>query len=188
MEDALNVYLAYAKRLTWTDTFKLIRKFLYQIERAQRNSIQYTAEKEDKVMEKTITKSLCKVLEGLSLNQEIDLPDAIQTIDSLAKERDLANPEKYRTEFSALLDELVGKAKDIEEEEESGEEDEDVDVELELGQEDAETDIIQVDKQMRESNDEGLKRNIQMKLQRKVLPVLQRHLFETSKSKKLDKS
>lgn len=70
------------------------------------------------------------------------------------------NPEKYRTEFSALLDELVGKAKDIEEEEESGEEDEDVDVELELGQEDAETDIIQVDKQMRESNDEGLKRNI----------------------------
>ena len=39
MEDALNVYLAYSKRLNWTDTFKLIRKFLYQIERAQRNSI-----------------------------------------------------------------------------------------------------------------------------------------------------
>ena len=80
----------------------------------------------------------------------------------MAKERDIARPDKYRTEFSALLDELVGKAKDIEEEEESGEDhdEEDVDVELELGKEDAETDIIQVDKQMRESNDEDLKRSI----------------------------
>jgi hypothetical protein len=139
-------------------------------------------------MEKTITKSLCKVLEGLSLNETINLPDAIQTIDKLAKERDSVNQDKYRTEFSALLDELVGKEKVIDDEEESVDEDGQIDVELELGKVDAETDIIQLDRQMQESNEKDLKRNIQMKLQRKVLPVLQRHLFETSKSKKLDKS
>ena len=74
-------------------------------------------------MEKTITKSLCKVLEGLSLNETINLPDAIQTIDNLAKERDSVNQDKYRTEFSALLDELVGKEKVIDDEEESVDED-----------------------------------------------------------------
>ena len=39
MEDALNVYVAYASRLSWSETFKLIRKFLFKIERANRNSI-----------------------------------------------------------------------------------------------------------------------------------------------------
>lgn len=88
MEDALNVYVAYASRLSWPETFKLIRKFLYKIEKAQRDSLQYTAEKEDSEMEKTVTKSLCKVLEGLSLNERISLPDAIETIDKVAKEKD----------------------------------------------------------------------------------------------------
>ena len=61
-------------------------------------------------MEKTVTKSLCKVLEGLSLNENISLPDAIQIIEEQAKERELANPGKGKTEFSTLLDELVGQA------------------------------------------------------------------------------
>ena len=33
MEDALNVYVAYTSRLSWVETFKLIRKFLFKIER-----------------------------------------------------------------------------------------------------------------------------------------------------------
>ncbi len=33
MEDALNVYVAYTSRLSWAETFKLIRKFCYKIER-----------------------------------------------------------------------------------------------------------------------------------------------------------
>jgi len=36
LEDALNVYVAYSSRLSWQETFKLVRKFLYKIERAQR--------------------------------------------------------------------------------------------------------------------------------------------------------
>ena len=87
MEDALNVYVAYASRLTWTETFKLIRKFLFKIEKAQRNSYQYCASKEDTELEKITTKSLCKVLEGLALNKSICLPDAIQLIDEQIKER-----------------------------------------------------------------------------------------------------
>ena len=77
MEDALNVYVSYARRLTWPETFKLIRKLLFKIDRAQRNAAQYSAEKEDTELEKTVTKSLCKVLEGLSQNENISLPDAI---------------------------------------------------------------------------------------------------------------
>lgn len=173
MEDALNVYVAYARRLSWPETFKLIRKFLYKIEKAQRNILQYTAEKEDTEMEKTVTKSLCKVLEGLSLNEKISLPDAIETIDKLAKERDQGNPDRYRNEFTTLLDELVGKAKEVDGDEEGSEEDDKDDEEMLDGvQEEAETDIIQIDRQMQEKQENDLKRKVQMKLQRKVLPVL----------------
>ena len=62
-------------------------------------------------MEKTVTKSLCKVLEGLSLNTEIDLPDAVQIVEKQAKEREASHPEWQKTEFSQLLDELVGQAR-----------------------------------------------------------------------------
>lgn len=62
-------------------------------------------------MEKTVTKSLCKVLEGLALNENIALPDAVKVIELQAKERELAHPEWYKTDFSNLLDELVGQAK-----------------------------------------------------------------------------
>lgn len=148
MEDALNIYVAYARRLSWPETFKLIRKFLYKIEKAQRNIQQYTAEKEDTEMEKTVTKSLCKVLEGLSLNEKISLPDAIEAIDKLAKEREKENPDRHRNEFSALLEELVGKVKEGEDEEEGSEDDDDEDNEKMLDgiKEDAETDIIQIDR------------------------------------------
>lgn len=49
-------------------------------------------------------------------------------------------------------------------------------------------DVIAVDRKMKE---EGLqldfKKKIQMKLQRKVLPVLQRHLFDSSNKRAVDK-
>lgn len=67
-------------------------------------------------MEKIVTKSLCKVLEGLALNESINLPDAIELIEVQVKERDAANPERQRTEFSTLLDELVGQCKEEPEE------------------------------------------------------------------------
>ena len=38
LEDALNVYVSYSSRLNWAETFKLIRKLLYKIDRIQRNS------------------------------------------------------------------------------------------------------------------------------------------------------
>ena len=51
----------------------------------------------------------------------------------------------------------------------------------------ADVDVIQIDKKMQDENASNaidFKRKIQMKLQRKVLPVLQRHLFEANKSTK----
>lgn len=118
-------------------------------------------------MEKIVTKCLCKVLEGLALNENISLPDAIEIIERQAKEREMAHPERGRTEFSSLLDELVGKA--------SKEEDADLTDEDESDEEKADTkdapkeeivDIIQVDKEMRNENDDdiNMKRKIQMKL------------------------
>ena len=145
----------------------MIRKFLYKIDRAQRLSLQHSAEKEDTEMEKIVTKCLCKVLEGLALNENISLPDAIEIIERQAKEREMAHPERGRTEFSSLLDELVGKA--------SKEEDADLTDEDESDEEKADAkdapkeeivDIIQVDKEMRNENDDdiNMKRKIQMKL------------------------
>lgn len=135
-------------------------------------------------MEKTVTKSLCKVLEGLSLNENISLPDAITTIEEQAKEMDKEG--KSRTEFTALLDELVGKSKETEGDDEDDEDmedsdlDEDKDGDKEVAK--ASMDVILADKEMKEKDVEE-KRMIQLKLQRKVLPVLQRHLFESVKIK-----
>ena len=86
LEDALNVYVTYAKRLKWTECFKLIRKLLYKIEKATRRSQEVSAEKEDMAMEKTVTKCLCKVLDGLSQNAMIALPDAVEAIAERAKQ------------------------------------------------------------------------------------------------------
>lgn len=80
MEDALNVYQSYASHLRWNECFKLIRKMLYKVEKATRKTAEYSAEREDHEMEKTVTKCLCKVLDGLSQNETINLPDAITKI------------------------------------------------------------------------------------------------------------
>ena len=101
-------------------------------------------------MEKTVTKSLCKVLEGLSLNENISLPDAIELIEESAKERELAHPERGRTEFSSLLDELVGMAR--KEDEPNSDDDDSDDDKAKAGQEEEVVDIIQVDKQMKDEN------------------------------------
>ena len=145
----------------------MIRKFLYKIDRAQRLSLQHSAEKEDTEMEKIVTKCLCKVLEGLALNENISLPDAIEIIERQAKEREMAHPERGRTEFSSLLDELVGKASkeedaDLTDEDESDEEK----VDAKDAPKEEIVDIIQVDKEMRNENDDdiNMKRKIQMKL------------------------
>ena len=126
----MNVYVSYTKRLNWPETFKLLRKFLFKMERAKRMTMGVAAEKTDTEMEKTVTKSLCKVLEGLSLNEHISLPDAVDIIEEKVKESHIANPHRQQTEFSTLLDELVSKAtakdgdKDGDEEMESDAEDE----------------------------------------------------------------
>ena len=79
-EDALNVYTAYAKRLRWSELFKLIKMFLYKIEKASRKSAEMSAVKSDHEVEKTVTKCLCKVLEGFAHSDLINIPDAVDTI------------------------------------------------------------------------------------------------------------
>ena len=134
-------------------------------------------------MEKVVTKCLCKVLEGLSLNDQIQLPDAIDLIEQKAKEKEASNPERGQNEFSALLDELVSLAKaekgdaDMQSDEGSSDDEDEVDAH----EEHKVVDVIQTDKEMRQE-DIDLQRKVQLKLQRKVLPVLQRHLFEPAKT------
>lgn len=103
------MYTCYSSKLSWTECFKLIRKLVYKIERAQRKAIDYSGEKYDIEMEKTITKCLCKVLEGLCMNENIALPDAVQIIEQKAEKVRL-NSKKKVNEFSSLLESLVKEA------------------------------------------------------------------------------
>ena len=110
LEDALNVYVTYAKRLRWTECFKLIRKLLFKIEKATRRSAELSAEKEDMEMEKTVTKCLCKVLDGLAQSSMISLPDAVDAIAERAKQAEQASKKRVN-EFSALVQEIVTASK-----------------------------------------------------------------------------
>lgn len=66
LEDALNVYQSYAKRLKWSDLFRLVKMLLFKIEKATRKGTELSAVKSDLELEKVLTKCLCKVLEGFS--------------------------------------------------------------------------------------------------------------------------
>lgn len=133
------------------------------------------------------------MLEGLSINEDIALPDAIETIAVQAAEREKLHPDRYKNEFTSLLDELViegkksGEIDDEDEDNENDGEDSENDVKANL-QDEAAIDVIQIDRKMREGGEMALKRQIQMKLQRKVLPVLQRHLFDSGKKTGLAES
>ena len=117
LEDALNVYVTYSKRLKWSELFKLIRKLLHKIEKASRKSTELAAVKQDKEVEKTITKCLCKVLEGFAESSEILIDDAVDVLANKAEgaKGDLgvvnaAKSDKSQNEFSALLEEFANKA------------------------------------------------------------------------------
>lgn len=62
------MYTVYAKTLKWGEYFKLTRKLLYKIDQAARRNAEVSAVKADFEMEKTLTKCLCKVLEGFPDN------------------------------------------------------------------------------------------------------------------------
>ena len=107
-------------------------------------------------MEKTITKCLCKVLEGLSLNKALELPDAVQIIERKAEERRQSKSDKREVnEFSEMLEELVKEAKtdDLEEEmsDEEGKADENQQSDGEEEEEDV-ANIIKADEKMIEES------------------------------------
>jgi hypothetical protein len=66
-------------------------------------------------MEKTITRCLCKVLEGLSLNNTLELPDAVVTLEKKAAEKEAKEASgnkgkgkgKRVNELTSMLEELV---------------------------------------------------------------------------------
>ena len=68
-------------------------------------------------MEKTVTKCLCKVLDGLSQNDLIHLPDSVEIIFERAKQSEHLN-KKPVNEFSALIQEMVNASKKEREEHE----------------------------------------------------------------------
>jgi len=112
-------------------------------------------------MEKTVTKSLCKVLEGLSQNPSIALPDAVNDIEERAKQRGSGGAVGQQSGFSALLDELVGQVKDTDE----AEDEEMLDSEPEVAEK--ETDVIQIDRKSKVEASDGAPDSlsqIQMKL------------------------
>jgi hypothetical protein len=78
LEEALNVFTAFARLLTWTEYYKLLKKLLYRLQRARSkvNSISAYGQPELE-KEKIITRSICKVLTGFHYDE---VPDAINTM------------------------------------------------------------------------------------------------------------
>ena len=53
---------------------------LFKIEKATRKSTELAAVKSDLELEKVLTKCLCKVLEGFSQSEVVQIPDAVDLI------------------------------------------------------------------------------------------------------------
>jgi len=176
LEDALNVYQSYAKRLKWRDLFMLVKMLIYKIDKASKKSIEIAAVKSDLEHEKVLTKCLCKVLEGFAQSEVIAIPDAVATITQKA-----ATEAKKPNEFSALLKEMVSRAKTADAKEEEDVDMEASDEEEESEEEDAEAaefDIIQASKRQMEGQATSTVLDMQKKLALKILPLLSRHLTE----------
>jgi hypothetical protein len=116
------VYTSYASRLPWGPYFSLVRKLLYKIEKAQRKVYSVAAQKQDSTQEKTITKCLCKVLDGFNIEGVPDAVDLIKgEIDGKWKQR-----KEDVVEYSDFLKDFVGDALDSEPESDFDSDHEDV--------------------------------------------------------------
>ena len=75
LEEALNVFTAFSRQLSWTEYYKLLKKLLYRLERALSKARAISAFGQPELeKEKIITRSICKVLSGFHFD---DVPDAV---------------------------------------------------------------------------------------------------------------
>lgn len=81
LDNALEVYEAFASQLQWTDYFRLIKVYLYKLQRAetQVHKVKMNAGQGDPELqkEKIITKVICKILNGFHFEE---VPDAIEEL------------------------------------------------------------------------------------------------------------
>ena len=140
----------------------LVRKLLYKIEKATRKQNSVAAQKQDGQNEKVICKCLCKVLDGFNFP---DVPDAITLLQKTVEEKYHRKSTEI-VEYSDFLKEFVGSSiLDGFESEEDGDNSANSDDEEKAG------------KNVEMLSDKV--EDIQAKLQKKVLPLLQRHIIQT---------
>ena len=177
------MYKAYSSQLNWSSYFKLLKKLLFRLQFATTQAKSLSAYGQPELeKEKLITKAICSVLSGFHFD---DVPDAIQStlknqnqndtnvapeLEGFLKGIHFTNKDAIANGDQPGADE-VGAGKDsekVDEVEDPENEDESSDDEKppqDEPQKDTKLSLKQI-------------KDIQQKLQQKVLPVLERHLTE----------
>ena len=188
LEEGLSIYTAYASQLSWPAYYKLLKKLLAKLSRANTrvNSASRRGQPELE-KEKIITKAICRVLAGFRF---AEVQDAIEVLSLKSQgehdDEQNASTSLWTSDFADLLQKQIG----IEEEGEPGK-DEDIlgdddepaaDEEDDQEQDDEEIAQAEEDEVMEAEEEKTLTAaqvlDIQSKLLNKVLPVLERHLTE----------
>jgi len=89
VEDALDVYESLARSLRWPDYFRLLKSLLYRLQRVASRANLAKAENsaEDHEQEKTVTKCLCRVLNGFHFAEVSD------ALPAFLSEKEITNAE-----------------------------------------------------------------------------------------------
>lgn len=156
VEDALDVYESLARSLRWPDYFRLLKSLLYRLQRVASRANLAKAENsaEDHEQEKTVTKCLCRVLNGFHFAEVSD------ALPAFLAERETTNSES--------LDQRLG---------------EELQQVFQAPAEEASDSESEAEPELIKAEDEASPNDIQSKLFSKVLPVLERHLTEAPSSK-----
>ena len=175
LEEALNVYQVFASTLKWSEYFRLIKALLYKLQRvAAKSNLASVADggkaydEELVERERTVTKCICRVLNGFNCES---IPDSGEQYVKQGWQAPLAATENEEPKYSGaeigLEFEEVLKRASLEDAEESDEE---------IPEE------AVADEEMEGTGISG----IQTRLMTKVLPILERHLTESKSTKDED--
>lgn len=107
----MNIYSAFASKLSWGEYYRLLKKLLFKLDKAKMRAKSVSAQGEPELeKEKIITKSICKVLEGFNFKE---VPDAIEKLieeNKVYRETKSTDAKLWGSNLSDLL-----KTKEVEE-------------------------------------------------------------------------
>lgn len=185
LEEGLSIYTAYSSQLSWSAYYKLLKKLLVKLSRANTrvNSASRRGEPELE-KEKIITKAICRILAGFHFAEVKDAIDVL-SLKSQEEQQDHGSTSLWNSDFADLLQKQIAVEGEgpVEEEKEAPEEEPNE----EVNEEDQVEEEIQIaeaaeDEEMEVVDKKTLTKaqvlDIQSKLLNKVLPVLERHLTE----------